>query len=98
MRILAPALIALACIAAAAAIPPGAAIADGLAKAQAATDFSAAKRRRPLRSVEQVPRYRHGPGTIACTRGGCSPVPPGCHAVRERTIDDSPSGFQIIVC
>lgn len=63
-----------------------------------ATDFSAAQRRKRAPVVEAVPRYRHGPGTIACTHAGCQTVPHGCHAIRERTIDDSPSGFQIIVC
>ena len=88
-------------IAVALAATPGAMAADTSASARpdhAATDFSSApghKRRAP---AEAVPRYRHGPGTIACTRAGCNPVPPGCHAVRERSVDGSPSGFQIIVC
>jgi hypothetical protein len=70
----------------------------GLSSIGPATDFSAAKRRKRAPVVEAVSRYRHGPGTIACTHAGCQTVPPGCHAIRERTVDDSPSGFQIIVC
>ena len=98
MRVLATMVgsVALICVAQAAPVRshhPEFAAASGLA-----TDFSAAKRRRREPRIEAAPRYRHGPGTIACTRAGCNPVPPGCHAVRERTVDDSPSGFQIIVC
>lgn len=63
-----------------------------------ATDFSSARKSKAKRANVATPRYRHGPGTIACTRAGCSTVPPGCHAVRERTVDGSPSGFEIIVC
>ncbi len=89
-------LIALAMLVATPAVP-GQAAEPGIWGAPAATDFSAAKRRhRP--SVRASSPYRHGPGTIACTHAGCVPVPPGCHAIRERTIDGSPSGFQIIVC
>ena len=93
------AIVALALIAAASA--PGTAAADGstgIRSSSAATDFSSARRHKRSAVPYALPRYRHGPGTIACTRAGCSPVPPGCHAVRERTVDDSPSGFQIIVC
>jgi hypothetical protein len=75
---------------------PGPGHAGGL-MAPAATDFSSAKKK-PRHGRAMRPRYPHGPGTIACTRAGCSTVPLGCHAINERTVDDSPSGFQIIVC
>jgi hypothetical protein len=80
---------------------PGAMAADTSAGARpdnTATDLSSARRHKPRAPVEAVPHYRHGPGTIACTRAGCNRVPPGCHAVRERSVDGSPSGFQIIDC
>jgi hypothetical protein len=88
-------------IAVALAATPGAMSADTSAGARpdnAAPDFSSARRHKPRAPAEAVPNYRHGPGTIACTRAGCNRVPPGCHAVRERSVDGSPSGFQIIVC
>jgi hypothetical protein len=80
---------------------PGAMAADTSASARpdhAVTDFSSARRHKRRAPAEAVPHYRHGSGTIACTRAGCNPVPPGCHAVRDRLVDGSPSGFQIIVC
>ena len=100
MRIL-TAIAGSALIAVAFAATPGVTAADPGTSARsghAATDFSSARRRKRTAPAYAVPRYRHGPGTIACTRAGCNPVPPGCHAVQERTWDGSPSGFQVIVC
>jgi hypothetical protein len=85
----------------AAASAPGTAVAQGNTGVRSdsnATDFSSARRHKRSAAPYALPRYRHGPGTIACTRAGCNPVPPSCHAVRERTVDGSPSGFQIVIC
>lgn len=97
MRTLASAICILALLSSAQA-EPAAMNSAGHALSSPATDFSAAKKRKRPPQVQTAPRYSHGPGTIACTRGGCVTVPPGCHAIMERTVDDSPSGFQIIIC
>lgn len=34
---------------------------------------------------------------IVCTKYGCRPLPPNCHAEREDTWE-GPTGYQIIVC
>jgi hypothetical protein len=97
MRVLALVISSLALIYAAPAVPARGAE-PGLSAASPATDFSSAKRRKRSHRVEPVLRYRHGPGTIACTRAGCQAIAPGCHAIRQRGFDDTPTGFQIIVC
>jgi hypothetical protein len=97
MRILVTALVGFVIIVAAcaAASQPAAAQDTHMTRAaKAATEWSAAKRRKPHRAARVT-----APSTqIACTRAGCGPIPPGCGAVKERTVDDSPSGFEIIVC
>jgi hypothetical protein len=55
------------------------------------TDFSAVKKRAAEHSGP--PQQR-----IACTRGGCVPVPAGCSTIWERDGDDSVTGAEIIVC
>ena len=35
---------------------------------------------------------------IACTVVGCAPVPPGCHRAEGKTLDGSPTGFDIADC
>jgi hypothetical protein len=35
---------------------------------------------------------------IACTVGGCVPVPPGCGQVPGKTFDGEPTAFDVIVC
>jgi len=57
--------------------------------------WSSAKRKKRAKRTAQPAQPQ---AIIACTRGGCRPVPPGCQAVTERMWDGSPSGFQAIVC
>ena len=38
------------------------------------------------------------PGPVACTRGYCRPVPPGCHTVPEMLPEGMPSGYDNFVC
>ena len=40
-------------------------------------------------------QYR--PGDIVCTKTGCRPLPPNCHAVNEENWE-GPTGYQIILC
>jgi hypothetical protein len=35
---------------------------------------------------------------IACTKGGCIPVPPGCHAAMGRSPNGTPTSFDVAVC
>jgi len=42
-------------------------------------------------------RQQYRPGDIVCTKAGCRPLPPGCHAVNEETWE-GPTGYAIIVC
>ncbi len=35
---------------------------------------------------------------IACTDVGCLPVPRGCYPTGGRTLDGTPSGFDVMVC
>jgi hypothetical protein len=35
---------------------------------------------------------------IACTVGGCMPVPRGCHPEMGYTPDGTPTGFDVTVC
>ena len=42
-------------------------------------------------------REQYRPGDIVCTKAGCRPLPPGCHAVNEETWE-GPTGYAIIVC
>jgi hypothetical protein len=35
---------------------------------------------------------------IACTKTGCIPVPPGCHAQIGRTPNGTPTSFDVAVC
>jgi hypothetical protein len=35
---------------------------------------------------------------IACTKGGCIPVPPGCHAAIGRTPNGTATSFDVAVC
>ena len=37
-------------------------------------------------------------GPIACSRGYCRPVPPGCHPEPGFLPDGMPSGYDIVVC
>jgi hypothetical protein len=44
-------------------------------------------------------RHRHEPPRqIACTITGCHPIPARCHPEMGYTIDDVPTGFDIVVC
>lgn len=42
-------------------------------------------------------REQYRPGDIVCTKAGCRPLPPNCHAVNEETWE-GPTGYAIIVC
>lgn len=64
------------------------AAADGAAPA---TEWSSAQKRKAQRPAAP-------PRRIACTRTGCRDVPPGCSVEIERTLDGSPSGFEMIIC
>ena len=59
------------------------------------TNLSAAKRKKAVRS-----RRPSGPavGPIACTRSGCQHIPAGCHIEPERSLDGTPTGFDMAVC
>jgi hypothetical protein len=35
---------------------------------------------------------------IACTKGGCIPVPPGCHAAMGHSPNGTPTSFDVAVC
>jgi hypothetical protein len=35
---------------------------------------------------------------IACTDVGCLPVPRGCYPTGGKTIDGTPTGFDVMVC
>lgn len=35
---------------------------------------------------------------IACTKTGCIPVPPGCHAAMGRSPNGTPTSFDVAVC
>jgi hypothetical protein len=50
------------------------------------------------RSTRQKDPADRGQRQIACTVSGCLPVPPGCGQIPGRTIDGSPSGFDLIIC
>jgi hypothetical protein len=56
----------------------------------------------PIAANAREPRQRdtgeRGQRQIACTVSGCVPVPRGCGQVPGRTIDGSPSGFDLILC
>jgi hypothetical protein len=38
------------------------------------------------------------PSQIACTVGGCHPIPPGCRPQTGYNWDGIPTGFDIVVC
>jgi prolyl-tRNA editing enzyme YbaK/EbsC (Cys-tRNA(Pro) deacylase) len=38
------------------------------------------------------------PNQIACTVGGCHPIPPGCRPETGYNWDGIPTGFDIVVC
>ncbi len=38
------------------------------------------------------------PPEIACTKSGCIPVPPGCHAAMGRSPNGTPTSFDVAVC
>jgi hypothetical protein len=38
------------------------------------------------------------PNQIACTVGGCHPIPPGCRPQTAYNWDGIPTGFDIVVC
>jgi len=38
------------------------------------------------------------PARIACTVGGCIPIPAACIPVPGRTFSDEPTGYDVIVC
>ena len=42
-------------------------------------------------------REQYRPGDIVCTKAGCRPLPPNCHAVNEETWE-GPTGYAIIIC
>jgi hypothetical protein len=51
-------------------------------------------------AAQREPRQRDtgGQGQIAYTVSGCVTIPGGCRRVPGRSPDDSPSGFDRIVC
>ncbi len=44
-----------------------------------------------------APRAAAPQAPIICTKRGCNPLPPNCHAEREETWE-GPTGYQMIVC
>lgn len=76
------------------------------ASESAATDFSAARRRKKPISRSRATNFQETRSTthqaeqaqIACPRGGCRPVPRGCVREPERSFDGTPTGFDAIVC
>jgi hypothetical protein len=51
----------------------------------------------PVSSSPGTTGQQYRPGDIVCTKAGCRPLPPGCHAVNEETWE-GPTGYAIIVC
>jgi hypothetical protein len=66
---------------------------DGATQASA-TDLSSAKRKKRPRVV----RPRGGTSPIACLRGGCQHIPPGCEVVTEFDMEGLPTGFDTYIC
>ncbi len=69
----------------------------GVLSPSSVSDISAAERKAKRK---KGPRRAHGPalGPIACMRGGCQHIPAGCHIEPERTMDGTPTGFDVAVC
>ncbi len=60
---------------------------------------AAIKHHRHHRTVSQpAPHGYAGQPEIACTKGGCIPVPPGCHAAMGRSPNGTPTSFDVAVC
>lgn len=47
------------------------------------------------RAAAQAAPYRP---QIACTNVGCLPVPRGCYPTGGKTMDGTPTGFDVMVC
>ena len=69
-----------------------------LIAAPAAADGAAPAHRMVVGAEAQGAAPRSPARRIACTRTGCRDVPPGCSVEIERTLDGSPSGFEMIIC
>lgn len=66
--------------------------ANELRTAQAAPVSEWSAQRRRVRRVAPVPAY------VACTYGGCHPVPPGCFPVPGIDWRGNPTGYDQVVC
>ena len=73
---------------------PGRATAETAAQIGHAAEWSSAKRNK--RQAQRRPAL--APAQIACTHGGCGPVPVGCSAEKEIDAEAGPTGFEVIVC
>ena len=80
---------------------------ETVAASAAATDFSAAKKRKKKQVganrddeflAVRSQTHQAERAQIACPRGGCRPVPKGCLREPERTFNGDPTGFDSIVC
>ena len=63
----------------------------------AAQTTHAARAKPPVERSRGDVREQYRPGDIVCTKAGCRPLPPGCHAVNEETWE-GPTGYAIIIC
>lgn len=86
--------LSLACLSLACVTLAGAALPGAVAAAQT---VHAPRAKPPGDSSRSDAREQYRPGDIVCTKTGCRPLPPGCHAVNEQTWE-GPTGYAIIVC
>lgn len=70
----------------------GPAMAESIAKANSGGSPAKVRKHRALR------RPMTAPAQIACTHGGCGPIPVGCGAEKEIDAEAGPTGFEVIVC
>lgn len=47
---------------------------------------------------KKAPRHPPQSQHVACTRGGCHPIPPGCHPEIGYDPWGNPTGYDIVVC
>lgn len=73
--------------------PHGPAMAERIAKA---TNFGGSPAK--VRKLRALRRPMTAPAQIACTHGGCGPIPHGCGAEKEIDAEAGPTGFEVIVC
>jgi hypothetical protein len=60
-----------------------------------ALPMSAHAASRHHRAAAKAPAYQP---QIACTDVGCLPVPRGCYPTGGKTMDGTPTGFDVMVC